>query len=54
VQEFKPSAQKATASPELCKGCDYIAQLEERIRKLEKEVQTLEDELDSVYNNDRW
>jgi len=52
VQEFKPVAQKASASQ--CQGCKYTIQLEERIRKLEKEIQTLEDELDSVYNNDRW
>jgi hypothetical protein len=52
VQEFKPVVQKVAEAP--CKGCEYIAQLEERIRKLEKEVQTLEDELVSVYNNDRW
>ena len=55
VQEFKPVAPAAQKAPTAqCKGCEYIAQLEERIRNLEKEVQTLEDELVSVYNNDRW
>jgi hypothetical protein len=55
VQEFKPvapTAQKVAATP--CKGCEYIAQLEQHNLELQGMIYTLEDELASVYyNNDR-
>jgi hypothetical protein len=48
VLEFKPVAQNASPSYQ---GCKNTVQLEDRIRKLEKEVQTLEDELVLAYNS---
>jgi hypothetical protein len=57
VQEFKPepasaTAQKVATAP--CKGCEYIAQLEQHNLELQGKIYALEDELASVYyNNER-
>ena len=59
VQEFRPSAptaQKLVApmAQRPCQGCEYIVALEKQNRSLEEKIHSLETELDSIYNNDRW